>query len=138
MEIAGVEVDAEPVRLDLADDRQQLIGGRYDAAVILERQEDPAGGGVFTRPMDRVDAPTPRVLLRRALLQIAGEDADGRRVQFRRQVHPPLDVVDLLVELRSRRVGKSVAHRRPGNRQPFRNACRRSARQYCGVAGSGK
>ena len=102
MEITRVEVDAEPVRLDLANDRQQLIGCRHDAAVILERQEDPAAGGVFTRAMDRVDTPAARVLLGRALLQIAGEDADGRRVQFRRKVHPPLDVLNLFVELRPR------------------------------------
>jgi hypothetical protein len=45
VEIAGVEVDAEPVLRDLANDRQQLIGSRHDAAVILEHQEDPAADG---------------------------------------------------------------------------------------------
>src|SRR5688572_11744374 len=102
MEIAGVEVDAEPVRLDLANDRQQLIRGRHDAAVILQRQENSEAGGVFTRPMNRVDAPASRVLLGRALLKIAGEDADGWSVELRRKVRPPLDVVDLLVQLWSR------------------------------------
>ena len=61
--------------------------------------------------------PSPGVCLRGALLQVAGEDPDARRVKFGREIDPPLHMVDLFVELRSRRIRKRVAHGRTGDRQ---------------------
>ena len=112
MEVAGVEVDAEPVGLHGLDDLEEAVGLGHDAVVVLQSEEDPAAGRVVGAGLDGLDAVPPGFRFRLALLRVAREDADRGGAEVRGHVEPPLHVVDLLLPLRSRRVGEGVADRR--------------------------
>jgi len=74
VEIARVEVDAEPVVLDSLDEGQDLFGGAGDAAVVLQRQIDAILARVVARLLDLLDAAGAGLLLAVSLGEVAGED----------------------------------------------------------------
>jgi hypothetical protein len=110
VEIAAVEIHAEPGAVDRLDDLQHAVRLGDDAAVVLQTQADAPLTGVVAAFLNRGDAHAPRLGVAGSG-RAAGKDADVRRAHDRGVVDPALHIGDLLVELRSLRTGKVVADR---------------------------
>jgi hypothetical protein len=76
LEVGGVEVDADPGRVDLLDDADDVLGLVGDAAVVFESEDHALFAGVFRSGSEHFRDPVGRIGFLRAFGHSAAKDTD--------------------------------------------------------------
>ena len=129
VEVAGIQIDADPWTVDGLHDFEQWIRFGNNAPVVFDAKEHAPGGGVIAADLQAFNAAIDSFFPGTLFWGVSGKDPNVGRSHGSGMVDPLLDMGDLLISPRSGQVGEAIAYSGATDRESTQKGMALEARE---------